>query len=198
MHDDITLMTGLPEQHRAMAARLYYAAFRQKLHPIFRDETRGRAVLEQCMDASYAIVALHDDQLAGIAGFKDSEGSLMAIQPSHMTATFGVIGGWSRLLALAIFERPLESGTLLMDGIVVSETMRGRGIGSRLLEGIIAHAREQGYEQVRLDVVDTNPRARQLYERRGFIATETQHYPFLRHLFGFSASTTMLKRLRDN
>jgi ribosomal protein S18 acetylase RimI-like enzyme len=69
------------------------------------------------------------------------------------------------------------------------------GVGTKLLDAIVEVAQARGYRQVRLDVVDTNPRARQLYERRGFVAVETKSYPWLRHLLGFSASTTMLLTL---
>ena len=46
---------------------------------------------------------------------------------------------------------------------------------------------------MRLDVVDTNPRARQLYERKGFVAVSSNTYPLTQRFFGFSGSTTMMK-----
>lgn len=189
----VTIERGFVAEHRQEAARLYYEAFRQKLHPIFRDETKALAVLTAALNGDHALVATVDGALAGIAGFKDADGQMVALQPRHMTDTFGFIGGWWRLLALSLFERKLADGTLLMDGIVVSPAMRGQGVGSRLLDAMVDYAREEGYDHVRLDVVDTNPRARQLYERQGFIAQSSEHYPLLRRIFGFSGSTTMLK-----
>ena len=47
-----------------------------------------------------------------------------------------------------------------MDGIVVAPDARGQGIGSELLRRVVAFARDSGFKQVRLDVVDTNPGAR--------------------------------------
>lgn len=78
-----------------------------------------------------------------------------------------------------------------MDGIAVDPAMRGRGVGSLLIEEVAAVAVEQGCREVRLDVIDTNPRARALYERRGFTAVRTEHTPYLRGLLGFGAVTTM-------
>jgi ribosomal protein S18 acetylase RimI-like enzyme len=60
-----------------------------------------------------------------------------------------------------------------------------------LLDEIASYARENDYDRVRLDVIDTNPRARKLYERKGFKAIETQKYPYLRWLLGFGGSTAM-------
>lgn len=58
-------------------------------------------------------------------------------------------------------------------------------------------AQANGFSTVRLDVADTNPGARRLYERMGFAPTHTQKYPFLRNIVGFSAGTTMIKQI-DN
>lgn len=191
----ITITVGLPEAHRTRAAQLYYEAFRQKLHPIFRDQRRGTDILRESLNPPYAIAALIDDELVGIAGYKDAAGSLIDIQPRTMTQTFGVIGGWAKLLALSVFSRPVEPKTLLMDGIVVDPAMRSLGIGSRLLDAILAVAQQRGDAQVRLDVVDTNPRARQLYERKGFVPVSSHSFPLVERVFGFAGSTTMIRTL---
>lgn len=191
----ITITHAFAEEHRHKAATLYYNAFYQKLHPIFRDDDRGRAVLVQALNPAYAIVALADDELVGLAGYQDKTGNLVDIQPGLMTEAFGWFGGWWRLLALLLFARSAPADTLLMDGIVVDPDQRGQGIGSHLLEAIIEYAQAKGYQYVRLDVVDTNPRARQLYERKGFVAVKSGRYPFLQRIFGFSGSTTMRKPL---
>ena len=82
-----------------------------------------------------------------------------------------------------------------MDGIAVRADQRGQGIGTRLLCGIFDFASTQHFQSIRLDVVDTNPRARQLYERVGFVPTQTHAYPFLHRIVGFSRVTTMVKML---
>jgi len=52
----------------------------------------------------------------------------------------------------------------------LSEHARGEGIGSRVLDLMIDHARGTGLRQVELFVLDHNDGARRLYERRGFRA----------------------------
>ena len=42
-------------------------------------------------------------------------------------------------------------------------------------------------------MIETNPRARALYEREGFIATRTDRLGLLRYAFGFDAATTMIR-----
>lgn len=85
----------------------------------------------------------------------------------------------------------------MMDGITVHREMRGLGIGTRLLDEIKRYARENGYSSVRLDVIDTNPGARRLYEREGFVATKTEHFGYLRRILGFGAATTMVYKIAD-
>ena len=66
--DQVEVRRGLPERHRRRAAEVYYDAFRQKFEPIMGSQEHGVAVLEKAFDLSYALVALHQDQLAGVAG----------------------------------------------------------------------------------------------------------------------------------
>lgn len=50
---------------------------------------------------------------------------------------------------------------------------RGRGVGTALIDTLCREAARRGYQAIRLEVIDANPRARALYEREGFIATRT-------------------------
>ena len=53
-------------------------------------------------------------------------------------------------------------------GIGVVAEARGRGIGSALLDALLALAREHGFRALSLAVDRQNPAARRLYERKGF------------------------------
>ena len=78
-----------------------------------------------------------------------------------------------------------------MDGICVSREARGMGLGTALLRAIKDEASAQNCDDVRLDVIDSNPRAKALYEREGFVTGKTQSLGPLKHLFGFSTATEM-------
>jgi ribosomal protein S18 acetylase RimI-like enzyme len=108
----------------------------------------------------------------------------------------GLLKALRASLILALFERKLAKGELLMDGISVSPQMRGSGVGSSLLRHLIEYARIGGYRTLRLDVIDTNPSARRLYERLGFVATSTARLGYLRWLLGFGAATKMEYNVR--
>lgn len=53
-------------------------------------------------------------------------------------------------------------------GISVLRSMWGKGIGTALAEKVLTFARENGFEQVFLDVRSDNTRAIHLYEKLGF------------------------------
>ena len=103
-------------------------------------------------------------------------------------------GLWAAMV-FSLYDRKAQESELLMDGIVVDQEMRGKGIGTKLLEKLKHYARENGFSSIRLDVIDTNPAARRLYERQGFVTKRTERFGYLRWLLGFGAATTMAYRV---
>jgi len=198
----ITYQLGLPDSLRMEAALLYDEAFRQKLAPIIRDTDRREKFLADNCNPQRAWVALEDEKpdgqkLAGLAGFHAEGQGFIGGEGGGILSQLGWIRGAWALGWFALLERKPAPGELLMDGISVASSMRGHGIGGTLLDRLTEYAVAQGLTHLRLDVVDTNPAARRLYERKGFVATKTESAPFLRPIMGFGASTTMIRRIVD-
>lgn len=198
---DVRIQRGLPATHRRTAALLYDEAFGAKLSAAITDAAVRIDLIDDSLDPDYAFVALERNQLLGLAGIHTEEGSLTAATDRlgfrHMTRRLGLPRTIRAAFILSMFERTARPGELLLDGIAVARRARGRGIGSMLLQTIASFAVREGYETVRLDVVNTNTRARALYERKGFAATETRRYPAIRNLLGFESSTTMILDLHS-
>ena len=184
---------GFPETQRKRAAQLYWQAFKGKLNPLMGPDPKALAFFERVLDPDHAISALAPDgTLLGIAGFKTAKGAFVGGTLSDLAQTYGWLGTLWRAPLLSLLERDLAEDILLMDGICVSDHARGQGIGTKLLNAIKAQAHTRNLSQVRLDVINTNPHARALYERQGFTPGEIQHLGPLRHLFGFKSATTMI------
>ncbi|MGW0534045.1 GNAT family N-acetyltransferase [Streptomyces sp. NPDC003032] len=187
----VTVLRGVPAGAGRRAAELYWEAFGRKLGPALNPPDKAVPFIAAHLDGDRAVCALLDGQLVGLAGYQLGGRSLTGGSAAAVLRAYGHVRGLHRLLLLALFERRPAPRQLVMDGIAVDARMRGRGVGSLLIEEVATLAAEAGCREIRLDVIDTNPRARALYERRGFTAVRTERTPYLRALLGFGAVTTM-------
>ncbi len=189
---DFSIERGVRAAHLAPAASLFWGAFGAKLGFALGPDRKAEAFLHRVMDPAYAVSAVdREGALLGVAGFKTPEGGFVGGEWADLVAIYGRISATWRAGTLSILERDCVPGILLMDGIFVTPAARGRGVGSSLLEAVVAEAVRRDLAAVRLDVIDTNPRARALYERRGFRAVDETRLGLLRHIFGFSSSAEM-------
>ena len=188
------ITTGIPATARAHVAALYWEAFGGKLGRIMGPERRALAFVSRVLRCDHGICALDDTgQVLGVIGFKTAQGALVAGNFSDMRHVYGWGGGVLRAVVMAALIRDTDNDRFLIDGIFVAPHARGRGIGTALLAAAAAEAKSRGYRQIRLDVIDTNTRARALYLHLGFVDLHTHRMGLLRHLFGFNASTTMIR-----
>lgn len=58
----------------------------------------------------------------------------------------------------------------------VHRDLRGHGLGTRLLGGVLDRLTKTGYTEFTVGVEDDNPRARALYERFGFLSCVARQY----------------------
>jgi GNAT superfamily N-acetyltransferase len=196
MSTDILISDGFPEDQRPAAARLFWQAFSGKLGKVLAPEKKALRLIERILNPAFAISALDPKgRLLGLAGYKTADGAFAAGGLDDMTAVYGQLGGLLRGVFVEVLDRKIEPDCLLMDGIFVAESARGRGVGSTLLNAIGEEARRRSLSRVRLDVIDTNPRAKALYERTGFKAVGEEKTGFLELLFGFSSATRMEKQV---
>ncbi|MEO1773682.1 MAG: GNAT family N-acetyltransferase [Pseudomonadota bacterium] len=193
------ILRGLGPVPRRDAAVLYWQAFPRKLGAILGPEDWALDFLTEVLDPAHCLSAIcrRHGQLLGVAGFKTVQGAFVGGGYEALRRVYGPFGALWRAALLALLDRPLAPGVLLMDGIAVASAARGKGIGTDLLVAIESEAADRGLRAVRLDVIDRNPRARALYERCGYVPTATQSVGIMGRVLGFSSSTTMVKALGE-
>jgi len=192
----ITIHRGLPDHLRPQAARLYWQAFGGKLGRVLGPEPRALRYLTRVLRSDNCLTAYDaEGTLVGLAGFKTDQGTFAGGAESDLIAVYGPVGGRWRAQILRLLNNDSEADRFLLDGLCVSPTARGQGVGTALLEAIAAEGRARGFATLRLDVVDSNTRARALYERMGFTIARTAGIGPLRFVFGFAAAHTMIRPL---
>ncbi|MDD2955865.1 MAG: ribosomal protein S18-alanine N-acetyltransferase [Oscillospiraceae bacterium] len=91
----------------------------------------------------------------------------IAAELDNPLAVFRVAEGeGGEALGYAGMTHVLDEGYL--DNVAVKEEFRGRGVGSSLLEALVAYAREREMAFLTLEVRQSNEKARRLYARYGF------------------------------
>lgn len=193
-NEDLEFIVGIPEPFRRDAAALYEEAFGAKFGVAVRSRHRRVELLSESFLLDFGIAAVSNGTLLGIAGLQTADGSLTGgMSYRRLVQVLGFLPGSWAAIVFSLYERKNEEGGLLMDGISVRSDARGRGIGSRLLEEVEAYAIARGFKSIRLDVIDTNPDAKRLYERKGFRVTKSETFEGLRWLLGFGGSETLVK-----
>lgn len=84
----------------------------------------------------------------------------------------GIVAGW---IAASTDEPFVEGREVLIEGLVVDETLRSRGVGGRLLREVEAWARAHGCTTLRVQSNIIRERAHGFYDRNGYRRTKTQH-----------------------
>lgn len=190
---------GVPEYLREAAAGLYDDAFAGKFAVAIKDQEKRRRVLAEAFMLEYAVSATVGETLVGLAGFHTAQGALThGMTAGLLFDHLGVAAGLRAAVVFSLYARHPQASELLMDGIAVRPGMRGKGVGTRLLDELKRFAGDNGLTRIRLDVIETNPAARRLYERQGFVPIRTERFSWMRGLLDFGASTTMVYALEPD
>jgi ribosomal protein S18 acetylase RimI-like enzyme len=198
-HDTrIEIIDHLPDEHRRAAAVIYYSGLEAKLAPVFGPPAAAQEVLPGSFHPTRCLLACRRGHPVGVLGIQDPCGGFLEPAVQTMVRHYGLAMGLLRAGLLMTLDHKLPPGDLYLDGIAVAAAHRGQGIGTALIRALEKRAADNGFATVSLEVIETNPRAKDLYRRLGYsqIATHSMG-PFSR-LFGFGTTCRMTKYLRDS
>ncbi|MER5170741.1 GNAT family N-acetyltransferase [Thioclava kandeliae] len=189
---------GIPDHHRAAAAKLYWQAFGSKLGRVLGPDPRALAFVERVMDGTHGFCAINEEtqELLGIVGFRTAHGAFVGGDNADLREIYGLFGAAWRLTCLWVLARDQEHKAMVVDGLSVRADQRSGGIGTALLEAVCTEARRRGYVQLRLDVIKENMRARALYERLGFHVVRVRESRLTEMLFLYRTVFMMVRPLK--
>ena len=193
----IDYLEYLPEEFRVSSLQLYFNALKEKLEPLLGSDSRAQEALASNLGTSKCLVAICNQKLIGILGIQAGNGGFVNPTLKTMVKVYGILGGLIRMGGLAILHHRTTPDELYVDGVAVADDMRGNGIGSRLFELLEKKATKNNIRKISLEVIDSNPRARALYERLGFVITKKQSiWPLNLFIkFTFRSATLMVKMM---
>jgi len=98
---------------------------------------------------------------------------LMYLKPDK-SIPFLFIGAFSsrNLIGVAFLMKKKREPLIAEVGIGVIDEYQGKGVGSRLMEGIIAEGKNLGLSRLYLTVLSSNYKAINLYRKYGFLETK--------------------------
>jgi ribosomal protein S18 acetylase RimI-like enzyme len=126
-----------------------------------------------------------DGRVVGIGAFYSgmeyqqlSQGTLRQVLRFYHFSCAGVL---RRALQTTRWMPPPGRRTLYVANLGVSPDFRGRGLGARLLQEQMQHARRNHKAKLALDVAANNPRAQQLYEKLGLRVVRESDFEAVRN-----------------
>jgi ribosomal protein S18 acetylase RimI-like enzyme len=203
MKNQIVLTSTITHAQRQQVANLFLEAFPKKFSGLWlfsRKPVEALPVLSAAIRSQDGIYALRNDEVVGFIGLESGSNFYTHLTYQALRNGFGVFGALWRRVAYSIFRLfhgKTNPRVLHIDPIVVSESARGLGIGSRLLDAALERGKNLQKESVILEVVDTNPDALRLYKRKGFLAIRVQDLGWLAKGSGFQRIIHMANPLRS-
>ena len=192
LDEHIEIKLGIPEELLHQAAIICYEGFRSRIEFLIGSQQKGVALLKPSLNAELVLTAQMQGQLVGFVGLQYKNRPFFQFELSHCIRELGLLRG---LLAFPVFNissvKPL-SDEVYIAVLVVDASIRGKGIGSLLMQAAFEIAQQNQCTAVVLDVSNTNPDARRLYERLGFKLVRTIEFKYLPKWIG---TTIMRKEL---
>lgn len=90
-------------------------------------------------------------------------------------STFAILAGRPAMAVALVTVRPnvwYDGPVALLDELYVAPGMRGRGIGSEVLDLLHEHARATGIDAIEINVDEGDVDAQRFYERHGYSSAE--------------------------
>ncbi len=164
----ITLQKGLPLELKSSAAELFLNAFGSKFFPILGHGVKTQKLIESSLNIRNCISALENGKLVGILAIQVKDKSFVDISLNDLKTIYGLVKGFIKAALLSLFIYTPINNEIHIECVAVADSVQGKGIGTRLLKELFSLCSNENIQKVTLEVINTNPKARSLYERLGF------------------------------
>ena len=188
----VSIQKGLPPELVGSASELFLSALSEKFVPILGDDEKATELVESSIIVSSCFSALEDSQLLGVLAIQTEDQNFIDPSFKDLRTHYGFWGAIVKGVALHLLQHKPKPKGLHVEGIAVVDFVRGKGVGTKLFEELMSFAETHNFEKITLEVVDTNHRALQLYERLGFTIQKRSKIWPVNKIIGWPFSETIL------
>jgi len=176
-------------------AGIVYEAFGAKITALGIQKEVAIEIITSAIAPDSAFFAYQENRLVGVVGIVTNSSRFLNFGLQELSKRFNPLRAAIYYLVLN-FDRGISKDELQIEALAVSGEIRGRGIGTKLMNRVEQFATENGYSFLSLNVVDTNVAAQRLYEKLGFEVVKTAKFGILTKRAGFTSSYYMQKRIK--
>ncbi len=164
----VNIKKGLHENFKSPAAELFLKALGEKFIPILGRKNKAEQLIESSIESGNCFSAEEDGELLGLLAFQSIDGSFLNPSVKVLIPIYGIFRAIIIAINLSMLQHNTKTDELYIEAIAVTDFARGKGIGTKLIDSLTEFAKNEGYIYLTLQVIDTNPRAKELYKKLGF------------------------------
>lgn len=200
---EIIITSTISDIQKNQVARMFHQAFLKKFSTLWlftKDEEKAAAILCESIHFQDGLYAVQNGKVIGFVGLETGKRFYTQFKFSSFLKVFHTPSAVWRSIAYGIyrlFHGKTGNDVVHIDPIVVTSEARGLGVGTKLLEAVSLYAEKRHRRKVVLEVVDTNPRAKKLYEKMGFRVVQEENTGVLTSQAGFKRVIHMEKRIGE-
>lgn len=185
-------LSKLDETFVKQAVSVYVSVFYKELSAfISKDKEKlVRAFIPTFVKENFYL-ALLDGKAVGVLAYSTSLSHSRTVDKKHLMKEFGKLKG--SLMAYSLSKKPitLTANQGYLENLAILSEYRGRGIATQLISHAISNL---PYDELLLEVVDTNSHAINIYKKLGFTVFKTKKQRLFRKKSGFSKRLYMKKK----
>jgi GNAT superfamily N-acetyltransferase len=189
--EKIKITDEINENQLNQAMDIYYFAFKQKIKLLIKSKEKAVEVYKKSLNADRIFYAVMENKVVGLAGLHYENKNFIDVEYRSLRKHFNPFRSYFIYSIYKLISPKIKEDVLRIDSLAVKESVRGLGIGSQLIDKVFQFAKSKGFNEVILEVVDTNPKAKKLYEKIGFKEKKLVKYYFLTRPAGFSSEYIM-------
>ena len=192
----IQIQPGITKNQRLAIAKIFYQSFKEKLTIIFGEPKKASKLIARLIHEDRILVAIKEGKPVGFVGLHYQGKNFLKFNLTKITKIYGLATIRVLIYFLITILDELQPNQLHLEVLAVAEEQRSKGIGTKLLKSTIDFAKLKKIPQIKLEVINTNPKAKKLYKKIGFKKTKDRKIPYPFHILtGFSTITEMQYKL---